>query len=261
MDYYECGLYGGFLLSGPGGWAIHRLAGVGMNIVAYGGGTNSTALLIECVNRGIPVALILFADTGGERPETYDYIKLFSQWLVDHNYPEITFVSEKQTLEEDCLKRKALPGIAYGFKSCSEHYKIRPQKRYLKAQGIKDYTSIVGIDADEAHRAVRDDVWYPLLEWDMGRAECIDTICKSGLPQPGKSSCYFCPSMRSSEIRRLNITNPELIKRALAMEENAQLTQVKGLGRSYSWKSLLATDDMFDDEFSQIDQVCDCYDG
>ena len=31
MDYYECGLYGGFLLSGPGGWAVYRLAGVGIS--------------------------------------------------------------------------------------------------------------------------------------------------------------------------------------------------------------------------------------
>ena len=32
MDYYECGLYGGFLLSGFGGWAIYRLAGVGIGV-------------------------------------------------------------------------------------------------------------------------------------------------------------------------------------------------------------------------------------
>lgn len=37
-------------------------------ISSYGGGTNSTALLIECVKRGIRIDMILFADTGGEKP-------------------------------------------------------------------------------------------------------------------------------------------------------------------------------------------------
>ena len=40
-------------------------------VVAYGLGVNSTALLVEFVKRDIRPDLILFADTGGEKPETY----------------------------------------------------------------------------------------------------------------------------------------------------------------------------------------------
>ena len=36
-----------------------------MKTVSYGGGINSTAMLIEFVNRGIMDDVILFADTGG----------------------------------------------------------------------------------------------------------------------------------------------------------------------------------------------------
>jgi hypothetical protein len=36
-----------------------------MNIVSYGGGTNSTAMLIGLWQRGVKADLILFADTGG----------------------------------------------------------------------------------------------------------------------------------------------------------------------------------------------------
>jgi 3'-phosphoadenosine 5'-phosphosulfate sulfotransferase (PAPS reductase)/FAD synthetase len=45
-----------------------------MNIVGYGGGTNSTAMLIGLYHKGIPVDLILFSDTGGEQPHTYEYL-------------------------------------------------------------------------------------------------------------------------------------------------------------------------------------------
>ena len=66
-----------------------------MNIVSYGAGTNSTALLIEMLNRGIPCNLITFADTGGERPETYEYMKMFSSWLVSKGFPAIVYVRQK----------------------------------------------------------------------------------------------------------------------------------------------------------------------
>ena len=43
-----------------------------MNIVSFGGGTNSTAMIIGMHQNKIPIDLILFADTGGEQPHTYE---------------------------------------------------------------------------------------------------------------------------------------------------------------------------------------------
>ena len=39
-----------------------------MNVVSFGGGTNSTAMIIGMYLHKIPIDLILFADTGGEQP-------------------------------------------------------------------------------------------------------------------------------------------------------------------------------------------------
>ena len=52
-----------------------------MNIVGYGGGTNSTAMLIGLYHRKIPVDLILFSNTGGEQPHTYDFLPIMDCWL------------------------------------------------------------------------------------------------------------------------------------------------------------------------------------
>ena len=41
------------------------------SVVSYGSGTNSTAMLVGLHERGEKPDLILFADTGGERPDTY----------------------------------------------------------------------------------------------------------------------------------------------------------------------------------------------
>jgi hypothetical protein len=61
-------------------------------VVSYGGGRNSTALLILCQKLGIKVDLILFADTGGEKPETYDFLHVFSRWLKKNGMPQISIV-------------------------------------------------------------------------------------------------------------------------------------------------------------------------
>ena len=249
-----------------------------MNIVSYGGGTNSTALLIECHKRGIPVELILFADTGGEKPHTYQYVQMFSRWLVEHGMPEIITVRKAgncETLEENCLRMNMLPSIAYGFNGCSLKYKRQPQDKYVNNWGPakeewkagKKVIKFLGFDADESHRAQipEDEKYiyqYPLVEWDMGREECLKTIKDADLCLPGKSACYFCPSSKKSEIRWLTHNYPELAERALAMEENAELTSVKGLGRSFAWRDLLSQAEMFDEGFELTPELaCGCYDG
>ena len=50
-------------------------------VVAYGLGVNSTAMLIEFVKREITPDMILFADTGGEKPETYAYLPVIQDYL------------------------------------------------------------------------------------------------------------------------------------------------------------------------------------
>lgn len=106
-------------------------------VASFGGGVNSTAMLIGMVERGETCDHILFADTGGEKPHTDAHVLEFSEWLVTHGMPAITTVRKADlTLEQDCLNRKALPSVAYGFKSCSDHFKMRPQHAYLKSIGV-----------------------------------------------------------------------------------------------------------------------------
>ena len=62
------------------------------HIVAFGGGVDSTAMVIGLIQEKRPIDLILFADTGGERPATYAHIEAFSDWLEQQGYPRINVV-------------------------------------------------------------------------------------------------------------------------------------------------------------------------
>jgi hypothetical protein len=242
-----------------------------MIVCSYGGGTNSTAMLIGMVERGERCDLILFADTGGEKPNTYEHIAEFSQWLKAAGMPEIIMVKGSQPLqivdgglEGELLRRKALPAIAYGFKTCSQKWKAEPIDRYLRDMGATDVTILIGFDSDEPHRAKPyEGKRYPLIEWGWGRDECIAAIKRAGLKLPGKSACFFCPSSKKHEILTLKRDYPDLAARAVAMENNAELTTIKGLGRDFAWRDLLAWNeaqlDMFPHE-SRIEIDCGCYD-
>lgn len=230
------------------------------HVVAFGGGVDSTAMVIGLVERSEPIDLILFADTGGERPETYKHIQAFSEWLKARGYPGIVTVwkvkdGQRLTLEQDCLDHKGLPSIAYGFKRCSDHFKIRPQHAFLKSwqpaidawEAGQKVVKYIGYDAGETRRKENADAKvdtmyscrYPLIEWGWEREECLDVIARAGVANPGKSACFFCPSSRPKEIVELSEKHPDLMERALAMEAQAELTSVKGLGRNYAWREVV----------------------
>jgi hypothetical protein len=135
-------------------------------VVAHGLGVDSTAMLIEFARRGIRPDLILFADTGGEKPETYQYLDVIRPFLARVGFPDVTVVRYQpkraayHTLEEQCLHTGTLPSLAYGGKSCSLKYKRSPQDKLILAtypppemlrRGQRAVRAI-GFEAGEQHR-------------------------------------------------------------------------------------------------------------
>jgi len=257
-------------------------------VVAYGGGTNSVAMLCGFLERGIKPELIVFADTGGELPHTYNHIQMMSKktmewWGMPIEIVAKTYKKEQTSLEGDCLRNKTLPSLAFGSKGCSVKYKLEPKKKMLrKWMDSKDYleiTSAIGYDAGEGHRAHhiiwsdlggkrKEKAWYPLIEWMWRRQECIETIKRHGLPLPGKSSCFFCPSMKLAEIVRLRKEYPEYFDRAINLERNMVVKgRIEGLHFGVKWSDIVAADDDQMKMFEWLDEndakavPCGCYDG
>lgn len=240
-----------------------------INILSYGAGTNSTAILVGLRERGESIDYITFADTGGEKPETYDHLRVVQDWLESNGMPPITVVRGSQpaqirrgSLEAECLELGTMPSKVYGYGNCSQKWKLDPQNKFnakISAQlgiELKGITRLIGFDADEPERMERAirlgskqpcRQRFPLVEWGWGRDECVAAIARAGLPQPGKSACWFCPSSRKEEVLWLADRHPDLFARAVALEQRAlngegqapAPTTVKGLGRHWSWKALV----------------------
>ena len=188
-----------------------------INMVSYGGGVNSTALLVGLHQHRIPVDLILFADTGAEHPHTYAYLDIMDRWLKDHGMPPITRVykttrdGKRLTLEQECLQSGTLPSMAYGFKRCSLKHKIGPQEKFCNHYPPCRKVWAAGKRGGQVHRLRRRrrlpqrqgaaggsgrpqvQQVVSLMEWGWDRAACQRAIDDAGLPQPGKVLLFLLP--------------------------------------------------------------------
>jgi hypothetical protein len=239
-------------------------------IASFGGGVNSTAMLVGMQERRIYPSTVIFADTGGEKPETYEFLNRLTGWLAQWGFPPLTIVSNDgihRTLERDCLTRNTMPSLVFGWKSCSDKYKRRPIEKFIKPWG--EVTMAVGIDAGELRRVSKNfdtervKYWHPLIEWGWDRAACIAAINRAGLPVPVKSACFFCPASKKSEVIELSASHPDLFARAVAMERaSVGLTAIKGLGRHWSWEELVKNSEAQQQMFPEAIQTpCICFDG
>ncbi len=107
-------------------------------VVSYGVGLDSTAVLVGLWKRGIRPDLILFADTGGEKPETMAFIPIVNEWLLRVGFPTVTVVrfapttAPYTTLEGKCLANEVLPSLAMGQHQCALVFKRDVMVKFLK---------------------------------------------------------------------------------------------------------------------------------
>jgi hypothetical protein len=236
-------------------------------IVSFGGGVNSAGMLVGMRERDMTPAAILFADTGGEKPETYDFLKTMSVWTSENFGLEIVTVRNSGMygqLERECLDKRTLPSLVFGWRSCSDKYKLRPQKQYAKGKFPSDEIKwAVGIDAGELHRIGKfENCIHPLVEWGWDRDDCMSALRRALLPVPSKSACFYCPASTKSDVLRLRKNHPELFDRAVAMEKNTTGLDVLGLGRHWSWDALVKADEAQFKMFPEAPEIpCMCFDG
>lgn len=197
-------------------------------ILSYGGGVNSMALLCLAKEGKIEIDEAVFCDPGAELPETYDYNERYAEPLCEEigiGYHIVPGLRQGLNLLEYCRKYKFFPLRKY--RSCTQHHKIFPMLEWKETiEG--PYNVLMGIDYGERHRAKRkkqhyegDILRYPLIELKINRKDCKRIIERNDYPVPVKSGCYFCPFKGVKEFRWLLEVHPELFKIAEELEDLA----------------------------------------
>lgn len=194
------------------------------HILSYGGGVNSVALMILLIQEGLPLDGVVFADSGGEVPETYTYLDIAREYLAPHRV-ELTVVSKTGlNLYDTCWKREVIPSTLWRWST--RDAKVTPILRHYRSLGghVNQYLAIA---RDEAHRMKDSRVeyvtnLYPLIERKLTRDDCVSIITEAGLPLPPKSACFFCPFSSHERWRWLHHEHPDLFEKAVALEEHGK---------------------------------------
>lgn len=126
---------------------------LGPATVSFSGGLTSAYMLrriLDAYEDALPADVhVLFADTGKERDETYDFVReVAKRWSV-----EIAWVSRPGLFEQLITDRSYLPNPVTRF--CTQELKIRPMKNWMRERGYEHWTNAIGIRADEPRRVAK----------------------------------------------------------------------------------------------------------
>jgi len=214
-----------------------------MQVLSYGAGVQSTALILLALEgRHEKPDLVVFADTGSERPRTYETVKQVSRLCRTGGIEFITVRADSK-LHEDYRERETLPMIGQAI--CTVKWKIRPVRRAIRAripcEGPKPWVKMwLGITTDEIHRKRESDVQYienrfPLIEMDWTRQDCIGYLAENyAWLKVEKSGCFMCPYQSRFGWSSLKGDHPELFEVALDLDRAGRMGKhnLKGLFRS-----------------------------
>ena len=223
----------------------HPITGM-THVFSCGGGVQSTACLVLAAQGRIPYRTFIFANVGdkAESPATIQYIDtVLKPYASQHgiDWVSVGWVDRQgrqRDLYDDLLQQERsinipvyMPGGMPGNRKCTEYFKIKPIAKWIKANA-PGCTLGKGISTDEPHRATpsrESDGYssaYPLIELGVSRADCLRIASDAGLPQPPKSSCWFCPFKTTEQWTRMRREAPDLFERAARLERILQSRRV-----------------------------------
>jgi 3'-phosphoadenosine 5'-phosphosulfate sulfotransferase (PAPS reductase)/FAD synthetase len=193
------------------------------NIISYGGGTQSTAMILMALEGKFNLPrpdFAVWADTGGEPGFIYDYVDYFIQEVKQTYDFDIFKIKHKEGIVNNLLKdpktsrmgnfyTSSVPPFytlsAEGKKGmlnrqCTSDFKINPIKTFINSKVSRGerYKMLIGISFDERSRMrisnykKRVNV-YPLVDNFIRRQDSIDYVTSLGFRSPQRSSCFFCP--------------------------------------------------------------------
>lgn len=209
-----------------------------------GGGVDSTALAVLFYTGQLPTPdYAVMVDTGYEKSAVTEYVETWTKPKLREVGIKLETIKTKDWNPKQAIIDSngfcAIPafqkveGERRGVRMrtcCNETWKVQVIRKWLRANGVQRYTSIIGISADEAHRQRKTSRAmctnnYPLVDMGITRSDCIHIINQAGWPVPPRSSCIMCGLQSDGEFYKLQYRSPHDWKRLIEIEHEIHRTR------------------------------------
>lgn len=227
-------------------------------VASVSGGKDSAAMCLYLQEQGIRHRRV-FADTGWEARETYEYLR----GPLTEALGAIDEVSYPGGMEALCIKKGMFPSRVRRF--CTSDLKVRPLHEYMLSihrETGREVVNAIGIRAAEsAARSALGEwdgvtthgvfipIWRPLLHWtekDVIEIHHRHNLAPNPLYLRGASrvGCWPCIQCRKSEIRLIADMDPSQIDRIEQLETQVgNSAEKRGAPRPYFFRAPIAMSD------------------
>lgn len=195
-----------------------------VHVLSFGGGTQSTALLIKALEgevNGVIPDFVIFSDTGNEPKYVMNQVERVNDYIKEHYNKEIVYTSNGNVYDDllratetgervASLPFHTVDGIGekgLAMRQCTSEYKITPVNRkirellgYKKGQRVKEMVHVwKGISTDEIQRVKPIKLaWqtaeHPLVDvLSVDRSACVAYVERKLGFTPYASACIICP--------------------------------------------------------------------
>lgn len=212
-------------------------------VVSLSGGKDSTAMLLQMMERGENIVDVVFFDTGWEYVQMHEHLEQLESFIgrkITRLTPRVSFgfwfAQHKVFHRNGNLHRIGLGWPSPSRRWCTKE-KTRAIHTYCNALTWQGHdipiVQCIGFAADEYSRMEEhyaknkiayQDFRYPLIEYRMTEADCLAYCKKRGFHWGGlynvfsRVSCFCCPLQSVENLQDTRKIFPDLWQRMLEME-------------------------------------------
>jgi 3'-phosphoadenosine 5'-phosphosulfate sulfotransferase (PAPS reductase)/FAD synthetase len=221
-----------------------------IKVLSFGGGVQSTALLLLHIQGVVRFDAFVFANVGddSENPDTIQYMDDYIYPLIHKHKVPFHIVTKTRYGKPDTVYQSAvrdnrsiplpvrLSSGAFGNRTCTADFKIKPVDDFIRREYAgMDVDISIGFSTDEGRRISKKPLGFksghgkrkygfnkrfvfPLAELKLSRHDCHKIIKDAGLPTAPSSACWFCPFKSRAKWLELKKSRPALFEKAIDME-------------------------------------------
>ena len=267
-------------------------------LISFSGGRTSGYMLkkiIDSYNGTLPQDLyVVFANTGKEMPQTLDFVRdCAEKWCCKIHWLELEIANERpiyrtkkvnyetasrkgEPFEALIKRKKMLPNPV--MRMCTQELKMNVMKRFMKKEGHKEWTNVVGLRYDEPRRVAKQNrqnhsnvnAWdsvCPLYQDKITVKEISEFWQKNNFDlkltsvngQTTAGNCDLCYLKGTKTLTKIIKEKPDLAEWWIAQEEKLDATFRKD-GSYINLLDLTKLEDKQIELFDDDSRSCFCHD-